>query len=104
MRIFVLICLTSLSAVDMARSQSIRQVTFVESDADFPNPERGFYRFRELPEPASFDLRGENITLIFGRISADSFRHEPFTEAFLRKIQDGFDRARKHGIKVIPRV
>jgi hypothetical protein len=104
MRIFLLFCILCLSAVDMARSQSIRQVTFAKSDADFPNPERGFYRFRELTGPASFDLRGENITLIFGRLSADSFRDKPFTEEFLQKIQDGFDRARKQGIKVIPRV
>jgi len=85
-------------------AQSEQQLTFVESDQDFANPERGFYRYRELPEASNFDLHGENITLIYGRISAEDFRDKPFTKEFLQKIQDGFDQARKNGIKVIPRV
>jgi hypothetical protein len=104
MRIYLFLCLLCQYSINMAHSQTIRHVTFVESNADFPNPERGFYRFRELTKPADLNLRGENITLIFGRISADAFRKEPFTGEFLQKIQDGFDRAREHGIKVIPRV
>ena len=56
-----------------------RQIVFQESMQDFPNPERGFYRARELTFPENFDLRGENITLIYGRISADDFRDKPFS-------------------------
>ena len=104
MRSYLLLCLLCQYSINTAHSQTIRQATFVESNADFPNPERGFYHFRELTKPADLNLRGENITLIFGRISADAFRKEPFTGEFLQKIQDGFDRAREHGIKVIPRV
>ena len=111
--LFCLLGLLGLCAIDLAYSQPLQQVTFVESDADFPNPERGFYRHRQLIEAAdfdlggssnSFDLRGENITLIYGRISADSFRYAPLPEDFLQKIQNGFDRAREHGVKVNPRV
>jgi len=90
--------------ISVACAQSDRQLMFAESDLDFPNPERGFYRYRELTEARNFDLRGENITLIFGRISADAFRNRPFSKEFLAKIQDGFDQAREQGIKVIPRV
>lgn len=82
----------------------LKQIVFQESMEDFPNPERGFYRARELPKPANFDLREENITLIYGRVSADAFRDRPFSEEFLQAIQNGFDEARKHGIKVNPRV
>ena len=96
--------LLCLSAVDIGYGQATQQIAFVESEADFPNPERGFYRFRDLPEPRDFDLRDENITLIFGRVTADRFRYEPFSEAFLQKIQNGFDQARENGIKVIFRV
>ncbi len=81
-----------------------REVVFQESMEDFPNPERGFYRARNLVFPERFDLRGENITLIYGRISADDFRDRPLSEEFLAAIQRGFDEARENGIKVNPRV
>jgi len=79
-------------------------ITFEESFDVFPNPERGFHHARELPRPKDFDTRDENITLIYGRISADDFRDKPFSEEFLAAIQAGFDEARKNGIKVNPRV
>ncbi len=82
----------------------VEVITFEESMEAFPNPERGFHHARELPRPESFDMRAENITLIYGRISADKFRDRPFTEEFLQAIQNGFDEARKNGIKVNPRV
>jgi hypothetical protein len=82
----------------------IQSITFEESMEVFPNPERGFHHARELPRAENFDMRGENITLIYGRISADKFRDRPFSDEFLQNIQDGFDLARKNGIKVNPRV
>ncbi len=85
-------------------SQTMQELTFNESLEDFANPERGFFHARELSEAQNFDLRGENITLIYGRISADAFRDKPFSEEFLQSIQKGFDEARKYGIKVNPRV
>lgn len=81
-------------------SRMPREIVFEESTEDFPNPERGFYRARELSRPENFDIRGENITLIYGRISADDFRDKPFSEEFLEAIQRGFDEARENGIKV----
>ncbi|MCB0284711.1 MAG: DUF4832 domain-containing protein [Calditrichaeota bacterium] len=85
-------------------SQKTINVTFEESSEDFANPERGFFHARELTKPQNFDIRGENLTLIYGRISADDFRDKPFSDAFLQAIQTGFDEARKQGIKVNPRV
>lgn len=82
----------------------IQNLSFEESMDVFPNPERGFHHARELPRPKDFDIRGDNITLIYGRISADQFRDKPFSEEFLANIQRGFDEARKNGIKVNPRV
>ena len=84
--------------------QAMKEIIYEESFENFTNPERGFYRARELPRPADFDLRGEGITLIYGRISADNFRDKPFSEEFLQAIQEGFDEARRQGIKVNPRV
>jgi len=85
---------------DFGAAQTLKEIVFQESSEDFPNPERGFYRARQLPHPENFDLRGENITLIYGRVSADSFRYKPLPEEFLQAIQNGFDEARKNGIKV----
>lgn len=85
-------------------ANEIQMITFEESMDVFPNPERGFHHARELPRPKDFDMRDENITLIYGRISADKFRDKPFSDEFLQDIQSGFDEARKNGIKVNPRV
>jgi Domain of unknown function (DUF4832)/Domain of unknown function (DUF4874) len=84
--------------------QDMQEIGYEESLEDIANPERGFYHARELTKAQNFDIRSENITLIYGRISADSFRNRPFTEEFLQAIQAGFDEARKNGIKVNPRV
>jgi len=85
-------------------AQEVREINYEESLDDFPNPERGFFHARELPKPQNFNIRDENMTLIYGRISADDFRDKPFTEEFLQAIQAGFDEARRQGIKVNPRV
>jgi hypothetical protein len=98
------ICALLVIFSDHGVAQTLKEIIFQESLEDFPNPERGFYRARELPRPEQFDLRGESTTLIYGRISADSFRYEPFPAEYLQAIQNGFDEARKNGIKVNPRV
>jgi len=85
-------------------AQENHEIIYEESFDDFANPERGFFHARELPKPQNFDIRRENLTLIYGRISADDFRDRPFTDEFLQAIQAGFDEARKQGIKVNPRV
>jgi hypothetical protein len=102
---FYLFFLTGVISLPLlSQAQEVREMIYEESTDDFPNPERGFYRARELSKPDNFDLRGEGITLIYGRISADNFRDKLFTEEFLQAIQAGFDEARKQGIKVNPRV
>ncbi|GAF90852.1 unnamed protein product, partial [marine sediment metagenome] len=92
------------SILSTSYAQEIIEFGYQESLENFPNPERGFHRARELPNPENFDLRAEGITLIYGRISADEFRDKPFSKEFLLAIQSGFDEARRQGIKVNPRV
>ena len=85
-------------------AQDVREIIYEESLDDFPNPERGFYHARSLTEPQNYDIRGENLTLVYGKVIADNFRDKPFSEDFLQAIQKGFDEVRKNGIKVNPRV
>ena len=93
-----------ISIISCQSSAGLGVITFEESMDVFPNPERGFHHARELPRPENFNMRDENITLIYGLISAHDFRDRPFTEEFLQAIQSGFDAARENGIKVNPRV
>ena len=106
-QIFIFVIYLVLSAgfiLAPATAQQMRERNYEESLDDFPNPERGFYHARSLTDPQGYDIRGENLTLIYGRVSADSFRNKPLSEEFLQAIQNGFDEARKNGIKVNPRV
>ncbi|MFC1584064.1 DUF4832 domain-containing protein [Fibrobacterota bacterium] len=93
-----------MAATSFLTAQGLLQLSYEESFDDFPNPERGWFRARELPNAGNFNIRGENKTLIYGRISADDFRDGPFPQDFLDRIQAGFDLARENGIKVNPRV
>ncbi len=82
-------------------AQDLTRLEFQATDAEFLNPERGFYRYRDLTRPTNFaQVRGQGQTLIYGRVQASDFRDRPFSQAFLDKIQAGFDEARRQGLKV----
>ncbi len=94
---------------------------FVANDSDFPNPDRGFYRYSatrasnysflsedELKAYRTATLsEGANYktfsTLIFRYYVLDDFVNMPITEAFLNNMQQDFDTARRAGVKLIPR-
>jgi hypothetical protein len=96
-------------------------VTYTASQADFPNPERGFYHYSETSSSdfnplsksvlqgyrtpkrtsgASYDVVG---TLVFRYIVLESFKDAPLSEAFLNQIKADFVIAREAGAKLIPR-
>lgn len=80
---------------------------FIEDLSAFPNPERGFYSHQRLDEldESTATLRSENgITLVWGKISLEPYREtRAIPEAFLARLQGGFDLAQKAGVKVIVR-
>ncbi len=82
----------------------IKRVTFLPSTEDFPNPERGFHRYREMTAQNDFDIRKDNNTLIFLKLRADAFRAGPLSADFLARFQGACDQARAAGVKLIPRV
>jgi|GEM_PF-1632093 len=96
-----LVASSILSVFGGVGAQELRQLEFQSTDAEFLNPERGFYRYRNLDRPTDFDLvRAEGQTIIYGRVEASDFRDRPLSDEFLASIQAGFDEAREHGLKV----
>lgn len=86
---------------DETFAQEFRTLSFISTDAEFPNPERGFYRYRNLTNPADLDeVFADGQTLIYGRVDAREFRNGPLSDTFLDRIQAGFDAARENGLKV----
>ena len=96
-------------------------VTYVEDLSDFPNPERGFYRYsatsstnyelldsttladyRKLHTPYSADYEIYS-TLVFRYFLLEDFLTSPISQAYLTNMQKDFEEARKAGVKLIPR-
>lgn len=104
--------------IDSATEVPAITVKYQESFADFPNPERGFYRYSETRassySPLSeSDLRkqrgltGEAYksynTLVFRYFVLDEFVDSPISESFLAAMDRDFAVARNAGVKMIPR-
>lgn len=97
-------------------------VTYTESTEDFPNPERGFYRYTEGRASAYVPLQQTQLqawrdlrtadgggnyqiytTLVFRYFIMDIFKSTPLSASFLTAVKNDFDIARAAGVKLIPR-
>ena len=95
---------------------------YKESNEDFPNPERGFYRYSQTLASSYSPLSLEELkewrqlkkadgsanysiysTLVFRYFILDAFTSSPISEEFLTNISVDFERARQAGVKLIPR-
>ncbi|HEY8402780.1 MAG TPA: DUF4832 domain-containing protein [Cytophagaceae bacterium] len=111
------------SPISIVVHQSIPLVTvnYSESNEDFPNPERGFYRytetkasnysvltvsqlrdFRNFQQPwnANYSVAA---TLIFRYYILDIFTNSPLSGSFLTNFAKDCQAAREAGVKLIPR-
>jgi len=81
--------------------------TFTGSSEDFPNPERGFHGYAS-------DLAGEpngslatqadlKFRLVRTYVRLDAFRNSPLSADWLSRLDQGFNRARSSGLKVVLR-
>jgi len=89
-------------------ANAVASVDFRASDADFPNPERGFYRAAEtdldvLAPAFVAQAYADGYRLVYARINLEPYRDTDLPPAFLDKIQAGFDVARQGGVKLIIR-
>ncbi|MBB5395785.1 DUF4832 domain-containing protein [Mucilaginibacter sp. AK015] len=96
-------------------------VTYTESAEDFPNPERGFYRYSEVhssnyevlteAELKSYrspqSIQGANYqvasTLVFRYYVLDDVVNKAISASFLTNLKKDFEAARAAGVKLIPR-
>lgn len=95
---------------------------YKESNEDFPNPERGFYRYSQTLASSYSPLSLEELkewrqlkkadgsanysiysTLVFRYFILDAFTSSPISQEFLTNISVDFERARQAGVKLIPR-
>ena len=96
-------------------------VTYTEDVDDFPNPERGFYRYTEARASAYVPLQQTQLqswrdlrtadggnyqiytSLVFRYFVMDIFKTTPLSAEFLTAVKNDFDIARAAGVKLIPR-
>ncbi|MBX9851266.1 MAG: DUF4832 domain-containing protein [Cytophagaceae bacterium] len=120
MKILVLILLLifNLSCVNSNKEISI---TYQPSDEDFPNPERGFYRYSDTHSD-NYSLLSENAlrnyrnpqeakngkyevvsTLVFRYFVFNNFQNTALDSNTLENIRKDFQTVRAAGVKIIPR-
>lgn len=96
-------------------------VIYTESSEDFPNPERGFYRYSETHSsnyevlsaeelkgyrsPSSIESANYKVssTLVFRYYVLDNLVNSAMSASFLSNIKKDFEAARTAGVKLIPR-
>ena len=96
-------------------------VSYTESNEDFPNPERGFYRYSEVHSSdfktlVANDIKGyrdlQSIasanykvlsTLVFRYYVLDDVTSKPISATFLDNLKKDFEAVRSAGLKLIPR-
>lgn len=97
-------------------------ITYQASDDDFPNPERGFYRYSETRSGGYSPLRQDTLegyrelhvpsttanysvysSLVFRYFFLENFKESNISQEYLDKIQQDFNVARAAGVKIIPR-
>ncbi|AOM79467.1 DUF4832 domain-containing protein [Pedobacter steynii] len=96
-------------------------VSYTESTEDFPNPERGFYRYSETHSSNYEALSAEELkgyrslqsiqsanykvlsTLVFRYYVLDDVVNTAISASFISNIKKDFEAARAAGVKLIPR-
>lgn len=75
-------------------------------DCALINPERGFHQFtdlRTLDAGTLADAAAAGISVIYGQVLLPEYRDSPLDPGVLAEVAAGFDLARAHGFKVVPR-
>lgn len=111
--LFVLLFVINVNPV-CAQFEDLVQIDFTPSNANFPNPERGFYTYNAstptltsggspLNVQALTQSKAEGRSLLIRLYNIGAFRYIDLSDTFLEAIQDDFDVVRDLGMKVIIR-
>lgn len=100
--VFALLSLAAAPADPQAKPAGPKK--FVASDEEFPNPERGLMVFINLTEKHDLAyLRQKNLSLVFANVTLAAYRGGPIAADFLGKLDQGFQRVRASGLKIVLR-
>ena len=89
--------LALLAAQDASRA-------YKESDAIFPNPERGLFLWTDFLKTSDFSGQAaKGYRVLHGLVHLDAYREAPLPPAFLDTLGGRFAAARKAGMKVLLR-
>lgn len=86
---------------------NLGNVTFVESNAIFANPERGFHQYTQYGsiDSSTFSgLRNDGVSLIWYGVNGNAFMSTDFDTAFLNQISSDLALIRTNGCKAIFRL
>jgi hypothetical protein len=92
----------------LASAGAAEVIRFAPSDANIPNPERGWWLFAadDFASATEEDIAGisaEGVTVAYGIVRLDDYRDGPLPEGIMADLDESFAMARKHGLKIILR-
>ena len=81
---------------------------FTATDAEIPNPERGFYRWawsdlNQFSKADGDDAYKSGIRIVYAMVRLDAYKSAALPASLLTGLRTGFSNARQSGIKIIPR-
>lgn len=84
-------------------------VTFTATDADFPNPERGFYRWTwtdldTLTRDDADDAYKNGYRLLFSKLNLSAYRNAELPSTLLAQVETALANSRAAGTKLVMRV
>ncbi len=79
-------------------------MSFTESNEEFNNPERGFYRYTDIVEDTNLNwVYSDGYSLVYSYVRLDDYRNAPIAQGLLDNMDRGLSAARNAGVKVIVR-
>ncbi|MEG0044008.1 MAG: DUF4832 domain-containing protein [Massilia sp.] len=81
---------------------------FGGTDAEIPNPERGFYRWAwtdldQFSKSDGADAYKNGIRIVYAMVRLDGYKSSALPASLLSRLRTAFSNARQSGVKVIPR-
>ena len=86
---------------------SMLSVQFTPSTLDFPNPERGFYKYAADPAKLDADylnsITQQGYRLIYTPADLSQWRNQDLPQSYLNALNEGFELMRQAGVKAVLR-